>query len=831
MKRSLFFLVFLICSIFSFSQSPAGFPTQFNTGWQRWGYSQSDSGSIIAVRDTSWTPRFAGTVVTWRNTGVDTSLWMYTGFKWLKLLKTGDASAAVWGTITGTLSNQTDLQNALNLKLNISDTASMLTPYLNLTGYGIVRSGQAIRVDTSQVATQHDLLSAQTIQQVLTTGDTANRRINFRDLGDSSTTHIFHTSTIRPPNYNVAYATGTQGLINTGYSYYTGVNADGRPNVVYSPYAYNMNPGGATRLISGEAAFGTFYEQNFIMGGGFGYFEKYDEISQSDGFSYRPFFSVFRKSAREHTFTRKITTENVLYLSPTGADDTALVNLTAQGQAWGSIGEYQFSATNRRAPTNTFMFSTGANGPTIGGTGSVENKLTSSVPLHVNGAITNTNTYGGNVLLGQTGVTNHLRFLAANQSNTTRAGIFNQSTATEVTYIGIGINSSFLFGNGVTASTGGSVFLTSNPGVPSIQFATKAAGSTTDIVAGVFGQNGNFNVGGGAITTPPEEITVDVRSSAATNTIVTNEASRHTTSGTAAAGFGVQKSWILESGGGGERTVALDAVVLTTATNTNEYADRVFYLMTNGAAASEKMRLTGLGTLHIGAYTAGANVDSRGLYLRRSIGAFPDSIETITSIGSDFVQVLDASTGKFKKITAANLGVGVTSVTASNGLTHSGTSTVTITLGGALTGTTDITGASNTLRLGTSGSKLNTLAVAASSQISLVSDARINLLGNIAYQAENVTADANYTVLGNTGIVELQTSGLTTDRTITLPAASTHGQVLTIVVRFASSGSHFTFASAVLNNATGSTVTQLEWGTTYKLMVNASLSWMIVEID
>jgi len=33
----------------------------------------------------------------------------------------GGSISSVWGTITGTLSNQTDLQNALNLKLNISD--------------------------------------------------------------------------------------------------------------------------------------------------------------------------------------------------------------------------------------------------------------------------------------------------------------------------------------------------------------------------------------------------------------------------------------------------------------------------------------------------------------------------------------------------------------------------------------------------------------------------------------------------------------------------------------------------------------------------------------
>lgn len=41
-----------------------------------------------------------------------------------------------WGSITGTLSTQTDLQSALNAKLNVSDTASMLTPYLRSAAAG-----------------------------------------------------------------------------------------------------------------------------------------------------------------------------------------------------------------------------------------------------------------------------------------------------------------------------------------------------------------------------------------------------------------------------------------------------------------------------------------------------------------------------------------------------------------------------------------------------------------------------------------------------------------------------------------------------------------------
>lgn len=53
------------------------------------------------------------------------------GSTWLTITGgSGGGGSSVWGGITGTLSSQTDLQNALNLKLNKSDTATMLSAYL-----------------------------------------------------------------------------------------------------------------------------------------------------------------------------------------------------------------------------------------------------------------------------------------------------------------------------------------------------------------------------------------------------------------------------------------------------------------------------------------------------------------------------------------------------------------------------------------------------------------------------------------------------------------------------------------------------------------------------
>lgn len=85
---------------------PSGFPTQLNTGWNRWGYAMSDSGLIIANRDTTWFPKFSGTVV-FRPTNKQ--------FYWF------DSTNLRWN-LFGTNIDTTSLSNRINLKLNISDT-------------------------------------------------------------------------------------------------------------------------------------------------------------------------------------------------------------------------------------------------------------------------------------------------------------------------------------------------------------------------------------------------------------------------------------------------------------------------------------------------------------------------------------------------------------------------------------------------------------------------------------------------------------------------------------------------------------------------------------
>jgi hypothetical protein len=60
------------------AQRPAGLPSPYSRGWQRYGYTQADSGVIHAERDTAWTPRFRWTEVVFEKT----SYW-YDGTRWL----------------------------------------------------------------------------------------------------------------------------------------------------------------------------------------------------------------------------------------------------------------------------------------------------------------------------------------------------------------------------------------------------------------------------------------------------------------------------------------------------------------------------------------------------------------------------------------------------------------------------------------------------------------------------------------------------------------------------------------------------------------------------
>jgi len=105
--KKILLLVFVLVSFIGKSQQrfPTGFPTQLNTGWNRWGYAMSDSGLIVANRDTNWLAKFSGTIV-FKPSNKE--------FYWF------DSTTLTWKRF-GYL-DTTSLSNRINLKLNISDT-------------------------------------------------------------------------------------------------------------------------------------------------------------------------------------------------------------------------------------------------------------------------------------------------------------------------------------------------------------------------------------------------------------------------------------------------------------------------------------------------------------------------------------------------------------------------------------------------------------------------------------------------------------------------------------------------------------------------------------
>jgi hypothetical protein len=139
-------------------------------------------------------------------------------------------------------------------------------------------------------------------------------------------------------------------------------------------------------------------------------------------------------------------------------------------------------------------------------------------------------------------------------------------------------------------------------------------------------------------------------------------------------------------------------------------------------------------------------------------------------------------------------------------------------VGQALTANRNISAAGFSIGIGTLASKASTITIASTSGI--------NSYG-IRTEGVTVSSDADLVIDNSSSIIELY-ANLTADRTITLPAASINGKILTIICRGNAGSFHYNFSAAVTDITTGTGVTQLDWGHTYDLYVNSSLSWMII---
>lgn len=126
--KTLFKLIFLLL----FTQgviaqsNPSDPPLIKSLRWARYAWVQADSGMIVSVRDTNWTPRFAGTMVLWQQAGVDTANYSWDGRAWIKV---GEGTGGTMTNLTATDANGftwtiTNPTTTPNLSINLQDAAA-----------------------------------------------------------------------------------------------------------------------------------------------------------------------------------------------------------------------------------------------------------------------------------------------------------------------------------------------------------------------------------------------------------------------------------------------------------------------------------------------------------------------------------------------------------------------------------------------------------------------------------------------------------------------------------------------------------------------------------
>ena len=109
MKKFIYFLVFFLVSFVANSQTqPSSIPSpRSDSGFAQYNWVRAlKGGFIFPERDTAFTPTYIGTVVFWRNAGVDSSLWVYaktTGRRWSKVVTLSGGVSS--GTVTSIATN------------------------------------------------------------------------------------------------------------------------------------------------------------------------------------------------------------------------------------------------------------------------------------------------------------------------------------------------------------------------------------------------------------------------------------------------------------------------------------------------------------------------------------------------------------------------------------------------------------------------------------------------------------------------------------------------------------------------------------------------------
>ena len=129
--KKLFLIVFILISVQSFSQL-VQYPTNYGVIYRRGG-----ADTILQVPSDTFT--VPASLISKSHIAIKNG----TLYRW---------NGSAWVGLSGGSTDTTSLSNRINLKLNISDTATMLTNYVNGVGYALLKSGQVIRADSATLA-------------------------------------------------------------------------------------------------------------------------------------------------------------------------------------------------------------------------------------------------------------------------------------------------------------------------------------------------------------------------------------------------------------------------------------------------------------------------------------------------------------------------------------------------------------------------------------------------------------------------------------------------------------------------------------------------------
>jgi lysophospholipase L1-like esterase len=233
---------------------PSGFPITTSNGWIRYGWLQSDSGSIAAVRDTNFSPRFAGTTVYWQHAGVDTALWVFngkaTGKRWDKVgsgssisgsyVPLGD-SGVIYVTpkqFKDTLATQT-LQTITNKGATTTNKISIGSPILSANstlgwaaGYQVINSGST-NLSTNQ---NFYLINNAHNSRIRQTGTVTQIQIYLNSLPGSLTAFYFDVWRKNGATWDSVAHVNIYSLLTSGI------------NTITLPRSVNVNVGDYTGL-------------------------------------------------------------------------------------------------------------------------------------------------------------------------------------------------------------------------------------------------------------------------------------------------------------------------------------------------------------------------------------------------------------------------------------------------------------------------------------------------------------------------------------------------------------------------------------------------------